>query len=1098
LQEFTVFQNNYKVMGKNQKKPPISETLIGVFVVVSLVILITGSLYIRNQKRNTLDIKKEELNAYANLKASEIVRWWHERVGDAIILRENYPLVEEIQRFISNPADTVSRKKLEWILFSFTETFDYHNAVLLDNDWKVRLAVPVSDTVIRQFNQPLIPSITSGRKVMLTDIHRVEPGKPVQLDMVVPLELDTDTGLVSAGTIVMILDPEKILFPIVKSWPTSSKTSETLLIRKEGDSIIYLNELRHIPGQPLSVRRAIADTNLLGSKAIRGQSGILSGVDYRGVKVLGAAKRIAGSGWYMISKVDMKEIRSQVSREIFPLRLLIFLMISAFGALIGWTVWNQRVRFYRESYQAEVEKMALRKHFDYILKYANDLILLIDTDLNILEANDRVFDMYKYTREELIGQSVNLLRLPENDAQLRDQINLLNYNGTARYETVHRRKDGTTFPVEISARLFETESGRYYQSIARDITERKGIELAMNKLLERYNLAIRAAGLAVWDYNIIDDTLIWDDKVYELYGVDKDEFPAVYSSWLNTLHPEDRENANLVVKNAINRGIEYNTEFRIILPGDKVKYIKTYGHVVRDESGSAVRIIGINYDITNQKLSENLLREREFWLSESQKVGRVGSYIFDIQKSQWSSSDVLDDLFGIDKDYDRSLEGWNNIVHPDDKQLMLDYVQFQVIIEKNLFDKEYRIINRKTGMVHWVYGRGELRFDNQGIPIRLIGTIQDITERKKAELLLQETEQAYTGLFQTVNDAIYIHKSDGVFIDVNSGAAKMYGYSSDELIGKAPADVGAPGKNDMIELERILTRVFETGKSEQFEFWGKRKNGEIFPKEVVANKGRYLGQDVIISTARDITLRKNYEEQLKKAKEKAEESDRLKTAFLHNISHEIRTPMNAIVGFTALLDDPDIDADTRKHFINIIYQSTSQLLSIISDIVDISNIETGQVKLSISEVNINSVIGILYEQYKLTADQQKVLLHYEAKLPDDKAIIHTDKTKLIQVISNLLNNAFKFTKQGTIQFGYHLKDHEIEFFVRDTGIGVPVEKQQLIFDRFYQVEHDSARQYSGAGLGLSISKAYVELLGGKIWLESNPGKGSEFRFTHPV
>ena len=335
-------------------------------------------------------------------------------------------------------------------------------------------------------------------------------------------------------------------------------------------------------------------------------------------------------------------------------------------------------------------------------------------------------------------------------------------------------------------------------------------------------------------------------------------------------------------------------------------------------------------------------------------------------------------------------------------------------------------------------------------------------------------------------------------MDVNSGAANMYGYRKEELIGKTPADVCAPGKNDLDELGRILERVFITGKSEQFEFWGKRKNGEHFPKEVVSNKGKYFGLEVIISTARDITQRKLYEDQLKNAKEKAEESDRLKTAFLHNISHEIRTPMNAIVGFTALLDEPDLDTDSRKQFINIIYQSTNQLLAIITDIVDISNIETNQVKLSFSEFNINQVIKDLYDHNKLNADKQKLLLHYETKLPDDKAFIKTDKTKLIQIISNLLNNSFKFTRQGTVQFGYLVKDSVLEFFVRDTGIGVPAEKKLKIFDRFYQIENDSSRQYNGAGLGLSICKAYVEMLGGKIWLESQPGKGTEFFFTIPL
>jgi two-component system, cell cycle sensor histidine kinase and response regulator CckA len=351
-------------MGKNQKKPPVSWTLVIVFVVVSAVILITGSFYIKNQKLYTLNLKKEELNAYANLKAGQIVRWWHERLGDAIIMRENYPLIAEIEKFISNPSDSDSRDALTILFNSFISTFDYQNAVLLDNDWKAKLAVPVGDSAVMHNNQPLIPSITSGRKVILTDLYRVSSDKPVQLDMVIPLEMKKGSEIKPVGTIIMRLDPEKILFPIVKSWPTQSYTSETLLLRQVGDSIVYLNELRHIPDKPLTVMKAISDTNLLGSKAVRGQSGVVRGVDYRGVEVLGAIKRIAGSGWYMVSKVDITEINSQISREIFPVRLLILLMISAFGAVIGWTIWHQRVRFYRESYQAEVEKMALRKHFD--------------------------------------------------------------------------------------------------------------------------------------------------------------------------------------------------------------------------------------------------------------------------------------------------------------------------------------------------------------------------------------------------------------------------------------------------------------------------------------------------------------------------------------------------------------------------------------------------------------------------------------------------------------------------------------------------------------------------------------------------------------
>ena len=247
----------------------------------------------------------------------------------------------------------------------------------------------------------------------------------------------------------------------------------------------------------------------------------------------------------------------------------------------------------------------------------------------------------------------------------------------------------------------------------------------------------------------------------------------------------------------------------------------------------------------------------------------------------------------------------------------------------------------------------------------------------------------------------------------------------------------------------------------------------------------------------DITERKKIEEELIRARDKAEQSDRLKTAFLHNISHEIRTPMNAIVGFTTLLDAPDITDESRRQYIDIIYQSSNQLLSIITDIVDISNIETGQVKVSRTSINLNTMIRHLHDQYRVRAQQQGLLLNFTTHLDDKEAMVLTDETKIIQIFSNLLNNALRFTRQGQIELGYVVRGETVEFFVSDTGIGIAPEHQQKVFERFFQVEGPSSKQYSGTGLGLSISKAYAELLGGTIWLRSTPGEGSLFCFSIP-
>jgi CheY-like chemotaxis protein/nitrogen-specific signal transduction histidine kinase len=259
----------------------------------------------------------------------------------------------------------------------------------------------------------------------------------------------------------------------------------------------------------------------------------------------------------------------------------------------------------------------------------------------------------------------------------------------------------------------------------------------------------------------------------------------------------------------------------------------------------------------------------------------------------------------------------------------------------------------------------------------------------------------------------------------------------------------------------------------------------------------YHGKKAMLEIFQDITERKENEEELIRAKEKAEESDKLKTAFLHNISHEIRTPMNAIVGFSALLSEPDILKSSRESYIEVIMQSSNHLLSIITDIVDISNIEANLIRLEKNEININNALRSLCRQFNPKANERKIILSFEPGLPDIDATLMTDSTKLTQILSNLLSNAIKFTDSGYVKVSYQLKDNFIEFYVSDTGIGISSEHYDRIFDRFYQIQSSVTRLYEGTGLGLAISKAYVEHMGGKIWLNSESGKGSVFSFTLP-
>jgi signal transduction histidine kinase/CheY-like chemotaxis protein len=247
----------------------------------------------------------------------------------------------------------------------------------------------------------------------------------------------------------------------------------------------------------------------------------------------------------------------------------------------------------------------------------------------------------------------------------------------------------------------------------------------------------------------------------------------------------------------------------------------------------------------------------------------------------------------------------------------------------------------------------------------------------------------------------------------------------------------------------------------------------------------------------DISERKNYEIELKKAKEKAEENDRLKSVFLANMSHEIRTPMNGILGFADLLKKPNLSVDTQKQYIEIINSSGKRMLSIINDLIDISRIEAGQIEIKKTSTDIYRLLVELIDFFKPEAEKSGIMLKLNYELPGEDFAIETDRIKLSQIITNLMKNALKFTgREGIIETGCRFNDEKsLLFYVKDTGTGVREELKDKIFERFIQGDIPAGQE--GVGLGLAISKAYVELMGGKVGLESEPGKGSMFFFTIP-
>ena len=367
--------------------------------------------------------------------------------------------------------------------------------------------------------------------------------------------------------------------------------------------------------------------------------------------------------------------------------------------------------------------------------------------------------------------------------------------------------------------------------------------------------------------------------------------------------------------------------------------------------------------------------------------------------------------------------------------------------------------------------------------------IDRVKNLEQLQLMRKAVEQNPTAI--TITDA------KGIIQYVNPSFCQITGYSPDQVIGKDTTFLRSG-----LYTEDFYQNLWETlysGKDWIGEFNNKRANGELYWEEAIISPiVNENGETThFIKVSEDVTEKKKMLEDLKEAKEKAEESDRLKSAFLANISHEIRTPMNGVLGFINLLNEPDLDDSTRNEYIQIVNKSGNRLLETINNIIEVSKIEAGESQVTYENIKINNIMNYLYDFFKIQTEKKNITLQTGNQISGKKGLIRTDKQKVEGMLSNLIKNAIKFTQKGSIEFGNYIENNFLVFYVKDTGIGIPEDKKEVIFERFGQADIKLTRDHEGSGIGLSIVQAYAENLGGKVWLSSELNKGSTFYFSIP-
>jgi PAS domain S-box-containing protein len=448
-----------------------SRHLKGAVALAALISLAIGAWFLKTEREELRKDANVTLEAIAQLKVEEVVRWRIERMGDAAVIMESPFFAEATARWLDDPGAERTEEMLAHFR-SLQQHYDYRQVLLVDAGGEVRLGISDHRGPLHEEAVQAVAAAVRDRKPMLTDLHVGPGGEEPHLDVVAPLFVRRGEVVVAIGAILLQCDPRRFLYPLIQNWPTPSRTAETLLVRREGQAALFLNELRHRPGTALKLRIPLTQTDVPSVMAVLGQQGVVQGRDYRGVEVLAAFTAVPDSPWFMVAKVDAEEALSVLRREsALVVALLLSLMVTA-AAAVG-VLWQRNDKaHYRAMFEAEAGRRVSEERYRTILRTAMDGFWMLDLQGRLLEVNEAYCGMSGYHEAELLSMSIADLDATVTAAEIAARIQSAVTQGGARLETRHRRKDGSMFDVEVSAQYQPTEGERLV-AFLRDITARK-------------------------------------------------------------------------------------------------------------------------------------------------------------------------------------------------------------------------------------------------------------------------------------------------------------------------------------------------------------------------------------------------------------------------------------------------------------------------------------------------------------------------------------------------------------------------------------------------------------------------------------------------
>jgi len=1119
---------------------PVSFTLTLITLTLGLIILIL--FYFNHQREILTEDIKSDLKVIADMKIKQISNWRNERLLDGNMIYDNKIMMKHMRKIAEGSKDEEQRNLLfEWFR-DLCKSHNYISVRLADENGVLFFSYP---EVAIKIGKNAIKHMGDAKKIgkpYLSDFHIYENTEIIHLDLVVPLSIDDGSG--PEIFLMFEIDPKEYLYPLIQIWPSESRTAESLLIKKQDSTVVFLNELRHKSGTALKLKINLDRDSVPAVMAAKGITGIIEGIDYRDIPVLAYIAPVPGTDWVLIAKKDKAEIYSDINVSFLWVAVLVLLVLITAGGVIFLYWGRQKEKYLKSLIDGERKRIALSSHFDNVFKNANDVFILYDENARIVEVNEKAISLYGYSKDEFIGLTLNDLRAPDLRGDIQDTIRYVkNHPDGLLFETRHIKKDGTVFPIESSTRYLQIGNKYFFQSVVRDITERKQAETALRESEEKFSSIFKYSPVAVLIASMEDGRIVDANEIF-VRDIEFSRRELIGKTTVEVGFFSDMEERRRFLEDIEKTGQVYAKEYKFKTKSGKV--LDCLISSVKIKFGEKYYYVSSILDITERKKAEEKIeyfnRLYAFLSQVNQAIVRIDNrqelfenicnIAIEFGKFYFAWIGIADKIknkiipvafSGVENGYLKLIENseGNNI---SENRYLSGLINEGInIITNDIRNCDFYINDKAAALDRGYESSGIFPLKENGKIIGILCLYSDKTDsfdeeevrlfdevtmdisfaldyyikesqRQDANDALLKSEKKFRTLFDNAGDAIIL-LDDYRFIEFNKVAEELYGLSRNELLFKSPLDLSPDYQPDGLSSESKAIEFMNSayhGNNVRFEWLHKKADGTLFEAEVNLNSVFIGSMKMLMAVVRDISDRKKYEDGLKAAVEKAEEMNRIKTNFLANMSHELRTPMTGILGFADILSKTLEDPE-QKEMAEVIFKGGKRLTGTLNMILDLSKIEAEKIDVNLKPCNLSEIILDSVKLFEMTAKEK----HLELKCSIIENVFSLIDNRLMeQVLSNLIKNALIYTEKGSVTVSLEkVKEGTDEFAqisVSDTGIGISEDALGIIFEPFRQVSEGWTRTFEGTGLGLTISKKFVELMNGTISVKSKLNQGTAF------